>query len=464
MDGEAAFDLEALLDLQGATLTPDAAAYWQAVLAALPLAASCRLAAVDPQTLEPVFALDGGATLEAPEPFWRDWLALRRPGSESSVVLEPTDDGTVRFCLVVCQHGGVFGYVVGQGPLYPSAATADGRCEFRDAETCRARLQAVVVQLERLTRCAIERREALEQAEARMRHKSNEVRVLSERYAEITRENIVQHERLRNTNLLLEERVRERTCELRKANNELEKQLTIIGDLQRSFLPSDFPPHPGYAWAPFYQASTEASGDYFDVIPIDDRRVGIVVADVCGHGAPAAVMMAMARILVRSRAAQFESPAQMLGFINDVLCREVGNFIFITMIYAILHTDTGRLHYSAAGHPPPCVLHGERGTVEDLPLAGDVPVNLSPGKAYEAKWYDLRPQDSIVFYTDGVTEVFNPEGEMFGDERLHELLGQCTRLPAAEVVARLVDSANDFAAHAALKDDFTLLVLQRSPD
>lgn len=471
---ELSFDLGDLLGTECDHVSADVAALWAALIHPLPLAAACHYAVLAPDNPEPLVrnsAREEMASLgETPvipvryrDDFSAVWPELTVAGPETTVLFDPCDNGSVRFGLIVRRQGGVYGYVIGQGFLFPTDCCPPGiACAYPSEDACRIDLARLVYQLEAAAAQMRTCQENLEQLEARLRHKANEVQVLSARYAEISRENITQHEKLRDTNQLLEVRVRERTAELRRTNTALEKQLSIVGDLQRSLLPSEFPPHPGYAWAPFYQPSEEASGDYFDVIPIDERYISIVVADVCGHGAAAATMMAMARILLRSHVREYPDPGQMLSYVNEVLYREVGSFIFITMIYVMLDTHTGTMKYASAGHPAPFLIHGRRRTVDQLPLAGDVPLNLSENRRYESHSFQIDPNDSVFFYTDGVTEVFNPDGEMFGDERLYEVLLQNTDQPAEMIVARVIDAANAFANHLPMKDDFTLLVVQRT--
>lgn len=458
MDTEFQVDLETLLGVEAAPIDEETATFWRGLLEPYFPNGDAQLAIVGGNESAPLltFGHRGGS-------FWISWPAWREVDGDAPVLLEEIDGHEVRFAFAVQAEGAIYGRVIGRGPLYPLSNNGI-RSVFADKAQCRETLAALKRLLETGTAQLLVWRDRLDQTEARLRQKNNEVKVLLDRYGEICRENIAQHERLRDTNKLLEVRVRERTAELRQAYAALEKQLTIIGDLQRSFLPSRFPPHPSYVWAPYYQPSEEASGDYFDVFPISGSLVGVVVADVCGHGAPAAVMMAMVRILVRSRASEFSDPSDMLRYINDILFREVGNFIFITMVYTVLDTSTGVMRYSSAGHPAPFIVHGESRTSEPLSLAGDVPINLSPNRAYVSQECVLEPLDSVVFYTDGVTEVFNPDGELFGEERLCHVLEQSATAPADQIAARIVDTAQAFAGHAPLKDDFTLLVLQRVPD
>jgi sigma-B regulation protein RsbU (phosphoserine phosphatase) len=250
------------------------------------------------------------------------------------------------------------------------------------------------------------------------------------------------------------------TKELKQAYDVVERELKIVADLQRTLLPKRLPTIPGLDLAAHYQTSKWAGGDYYDIFALPDGRFGLLIADVSGHGTPAAVMMAVTHSIAHTYPGAPERPGQLLGFINQHLAeRYTTQFeAFVTAFYGIYDPSTRTLDYASAGHNPPRLKRCEDGTVIALDGVGNLPLGIVPGVRYDETTLALRPGDQVVFYTDGITEATAPDGRtMFGPERLDEAIANCF-LDADGLVEAVVQSVDAFTEGAPAADDRTLLV------
>lgn len=211
-----------------------------------------------------------------------------------------------------------------------------------------------------------------------------------------------------------------------------------------------------------HATSTRAGGDYYDFFELPEGRIGFLVADASGHGAPAAVLMAMLRVLLRTTVEGLESPDQVLAGLNRQLARTLPAGWFVTACYAVLELASGRLTYALAGHDPPLMLRAAGGRPERLAPCGGTPLGPFSGTVYPCGRTTLGPGDTLVVYTDGLAEAMSPEREMFGLERIVAGLteGRGDTLPALRT--RLLARVEAHTASASLDDDLTLLLLRRS--
>ncbi|MFN8179679.1 MAG: SpoIIE family protein phosphatase [bacterium] len=258
------------------------------------------------------------------------------------------------------------------------------------------------------------------------------------------------------------ERERRLALRLDQANRALDLEARAVGDLQRQLLPRAAPALPGYLWETHYATSTRAGGDYFDFFPLTDGRLGILVADASGHGAAAAVLMAMTRVLLHSPSETLFPPDRVLARLHVQLAPSLPESWFVTACYAILDPPTGRLEYALAGHPPPIVLRAGR-PLEALPLVGGPPLGLLAGPpSFTSGAVELGGDDTLLIYTDGLTEAMNTQGDLFGEERLHAVLERVRTFDLRQMRSELLASVEKHAAGAPLADDLTLLLLRRS--
>src|ERR671918_69323 len=208
--------------------------------------------------------------------------------------------------------------------------------------------------------------------------------------------------------------------EVRKRER-VEHDLCVARSIQQASLPKEVPTLEGWQISPYYQPAREVGGDFYDFHLLPEGRLGLVVGDATGKGVPAALVMSTTCGMLRLAAQSSSSPGQMLRGVNEVLFPNIPSNMFVTCFYAILEPTSGRLLYANAGHDLP-YLH-RNGEAEELRARG-MPLGLMPAMNYEEKEMVLDVGDSALFYSDGLVEAHDPEGEMFGFARLQELIGE----------------------------------------
>jgi serine phosphatase RsbU (regulator of sigma subunit) len=279
-------------------------------------------------------------------------------------------------------------------------------------------------------------------------------------------------EEVRQLNKDLEKRVADRTEQLKKAmakqqeeaqeRERIEQELRVARLIQQTLLPKSLPGLPGYDLEAFYRPAREVGGDFYDFLELEDGRLGLVVGDATGHGVPAALMMANTQSVIRAVAQRGGSePGRILTEVNEVLLAYIPPSMFVTCFCAILDPESGRLLYANAGHDLP-YLRRRRGECEELRARG-MPLGLMPGMSYEQKEIVLDAGEAALFYSDGLVEAHNPEGEMFGFPRLRGLVAE----HAAEersLEETLLEELYSFVGEGwEQEDDITLLTLRCSP-
>ena len=239
----------------------------------------------------------------------------------------------------------------------------------------------------------------------------------------------------------------------------IEHELRVAQLIQKTLLPKALPEFPGWQVEAYYQSAREVGGDFYDFLALPEDRLGLVVGDVTGKGVPAALVMATTRSVVRGAAQRSSSPGEVLKQANELLHPDIPPNMFITCLYAILEPDSGRLRCANAGHHLPYVRHGD--DIVELRATG-MPLGLMPEANYEEKETLLEPGDSVLCYSDGLLEAHNSQREMFGFERLRELLAENpTAVGAALVDLLLAELARFTGDNWEQEDDITLLTIQR---
>jgi phosphoserine phosphatase RsbU/P len=240
-----------------------------------------------------------------------------------------------------------------------------------------------------------------------------------------------------------------------------EREITIAREIQLGLLPSDFAglaKGTGLDVHAVIEPARQVGGDLFEVLRVSDDRLVVAVGDVCGKGITAALFMAVTVTLLRTLARQIESPAEILRRLNDELAAQNPRSMFVTM--CCLEVHGGRVTCASAGHDA-ALLIGKEGPRPVFPSSGTV-LGLFPDRSYENASVDLSPGDTLLLYTDGVTEAANPAQAFFGDERVHACFADGAGGTAAESVERLLGRVRAFAAGAPQSDDITILALRRS--
>jgi phosphoserine phosphatase RsbU/P len=246
--------------------------------------------------------------------------------------------------------------------------------------------------------------------------------------------------------------------ELRASRDRLDRELESAGRMQRLILPPVLPDDPAIEFAASYQTSRHAGGDYYDVLTLGAGRYGLMVADVSGHGAPAAIVMAMIRAALHSHPETHGDPAAVLRMLNTHFEYLWDSAMFATAIYATVDAARRDVRWACAGHPPPLLVRAGA-PVTPLPVDAVPPLLLMPLDAIACAQVTLAPGDRVVFYTDGITERLDAHEQMYELERLVSLLGRNTGVPATALVARVVADVSDFAGGHESEDDQTLVVV-----
>ncbi len=245
----------------------------------------------------------------------------------------------------------------------------------------------------------------------------------------------------------------------------MDNEMLHIANIQRSLLPSHMPKMSSLDLAVHYQTSQRAGGDYYDFFPLKEGRLGMLIADVSGHGTPAAVMMAITHTLAHAYEGLLEPPGELLAYLNRQLCQHytAESGAFVTAFYAVYDPQASTLTYASAGHNPPRVVRCADQTRYVLNERQQLPLGILPEESYPHGLFTLVPGDQIILYTDGITEATNRRGEMFGPERLDRVLAACP-VGAEAMLKAVLDALEAFTEGQAAADDRTLLVAKRLGD
>jgi serine phosphatase RsbU (regulator of sigma subunit) len=239
----------------------------------------------------------------------------------------------------------------------------------------------------------------------------------------------------------------------------IEQELRMARSIQQAMLPEDMPPLEGWNILHHYQPAREVGGDFYDFFELPEGRLGMVVGDATGHGMPAALVMATARSMLRAVSQTSNSPGEVLQRVNDPLFMDIPPNMFVTCLYAILDSKSGRLLYANAGHDLP-YLRRRSGDAEELRARG-MPLGLMPGMDYEEKETILEAGEAALFYSDGLVEAHDPEGEMFGFPKLRALVAEHGE--ERSLGDLLLEELYAFVGEGwEQEDDITLLTLRRS--
>ena len=241
-------------------------------------------------------------------------------------------------------------------------------------------------------------------------------------------------------------------------------ELQIAADIQKSFMPDVIPRIAGFEIAARTVMAKEVGGDFFDVIPfeiiaLEKGILGLLVADVSGKGVPAALFMALSRIVVRVNAMWHPDPAQAIFDANNLITQDSKSGMFVTLFFGTLKEADRTLTYVNAGHNPPVVYRSRDGTLEELTPTGIV-LGADENQEYFSRTVVIGPGDLVVMYTDGVTESINAREELFGIDRLNDIIRDNARCTAEEILDRILSGVMEFSGDMPQFDDITLLVIK----
>ena len=237
------------------------------------------------------------------------------------------------------------------------------------------------------------------------------------------------------------------------------KELEIARDIQQSLLPNSTPIVEGAEVVAMSLPAKEVGGDFYDFIPVSERHLGVVIADVSGKGVPAALFMALSRALMRANSLHEPEVSQAVIQTNRLILDCATSGLFVTLFYAIIDTQQRRLRYVSGGHNPPILFKKASNDVHLLEADG-IALGVLDEIELEEKEEELKEGDVIVLYTDGVTESINPRDEEFGEERLIQLIKDHHTLSANELIQKITDVVMAFTEDEPQFDDFTLMIVK----
>jgi sigma-B regulation protein RsbU (phosphoserine phosphatase) len=242
-----------------------------------------------------------------------------------------------------------------------------------------------------------------------------------------------------------------------RERKQLEMELEFLQTVQKALLPQQPPEIPELNLAAFSRPAQIVGGDYFDFLRFKDGAHGLVIADAMGHGVSASLLISSLQAALRTLVPESVSPAEVLQRVNRIFLHNINFTTFVTALLAHYEPATRTLTYCNAGHNPPLLLNTQDGSEAWLAPTGAA-IGLMEVYVPTAQAIGLRQGDILLFYTDGVTEASGPRGELFGRERLAQVVRQNAGLPAQELIHRLRQALNDFSSGKPLEDDVTLLV------
>jgi serine phosphatase RsbU (regulator of sigma subunit) len=252
------------------------------------------------------------------------------------------------------------------------------------------------------------------------------------------------------------------------AYQKVSQELVLAGRIQASFLPDEVPTFSGWQIAVTLLPARETSGDYFDLIPLTNGKLGILIADVTDKGIGAALYMALSRTLIRTYAIEFDEDAQpdvIFFAANNRLLRDARADLFVTTFYGILDPETGELSFCNAGHNPPYLVRRASGDPDILPLhPTGMPIGVEEDTVWSLQTVRVDPGDVLVLYTDGIPDSQNIQGEFFGEELLISSVLASAGQSADEIQESILENVMSFSEGASQFDDITLLVLVRDEE
>ena len=238
----------------------------------------------------------------------------------------------------------------------------------------------------------------------------------------------------------------------------LENELDVARQMQTSILPKAFPKGETFEIYANMEAAKAVGGDFYDVQPLEKGSVAVAIADVSGKGVPAGLFMMSSRILLKGAAIGSGAPGTVLTTANGVLTADNAETMFVTVLYAVFDPRTSTYTYSNGGHDSPLVVHAD-GSSTLLPHTGGIALGVWPDMPYESDSVTLQKGDTVLLYTDGVTEAHDKSGEQFGLERMRELFRAQPPKGAKEATDRIFEAVHAFAGAAPQFDDITCLAL-----
>jgi serine phosphatase RsbU (regulator of sigma subunit)/DNA-binding NarL/FixJ family response regulator len=254
-----------------------------------------------------------------------------------------------------------------------------------------------------------------------------------------------------------------RTQARRLSQKRVSDELASAGRIQASILPEKAPNIPGWELAAKLESARETSGDFYDFIPLENGKWGIVIADVTDKGMGAALFMALSSSLIRTYAAQYPTiPAFAMGAVNRRLMSDTRGSMFVTAFFGVIDPLTGRMHYVNAGHPPPFLLSHQKGKPIDRLKRTGVALGILDDSVWQQKLAKFSPGDVLFLYTDGVTEAQDAHGNFLGEQQLLQIVRKHRDSPARDIQDALFAEVKTFMGESRIQDDIALVVVRKN--
>lgn len=296
---------------------------------------------------------------------------------------------------------------------------------------------------------------------------------MTRRYPEVSNAMVrVLSQRLDATNIATFRDLKEKNRQLQTAYDELkaaqaqiiekerlEKELQVAAEIQLSILPDELPKISGVNFGACMQPARQVGGDFYDVFTITEKHIGVLIGDVADKGVPSALFMARTHALFMAEA-DMDLPAnEVMLLVNKHITRLQKSSQFVTVLYGILDLETNEFSYARAGHEPPLIVHAN-GEVERLPHSSGMAIGLWENITLDQRVIKLSDGDTLLLYTDGMTDCRNPDGESFGLDRIKNLFGSFVKNSGQEICDQLLDSLLKYQNGSKQDDDVTLVTIQ----
>ena len=240
------------------------------------------------------------------------------------------------------------------------------------------------------------------------------------------------------------------------------QELQLAGDIQSSLIPFEIPNVPGWQISVTLNPAEETYGDFFDLIPLPDGRLGLIIADVVDKGVGAALYMALSRTLLRTYAIEADSDPELVFFATNArMLADTTSNLFVTAFYGVLDPVSGQFDYGNAGHNPPYLVHpGEQVIIQELIRTG-IPIGVQEDATWSKAFVQFQPGDRLLLYTDGIPEADNGNGEYLTTSPMLEIAKENLDLSAEELQNNILQNLSDFVGDTPQSDDITLMILAR---
>lgn len=290
--------------------------------------------------------------------------------------------------------------------------------------------------------------------------RDDEIGSLARDFGDMAHQVLAREEELDRLVSLRTRELDERNRQLTRAIDTIQADLDAARALQHAILPQQFPPEQRIAGVAVMTAARHVGGDFYDYFMVDDDHLAILIADVSGKGVPAGLFMAVSRTILRAQATATPAPAECMRLANAQISAQNPMFLFITVFYGLLDIRSGALRYVAAGHPAPILMRCAPRRLAPLPGTEGTALGVVADLGYREGEAVLSPGDTLVLYTDGVSEAMDAAGEQFTDERILAALAGEFESEVGAMLAHLIGSVDDFVAGAPQSDDLTCVVLR----